>query len=231
MKVPAIIIGEVKTVLRLPPSLVRKPERWTQLDSDIMAHFIQVHQQIERSKWSKSELRMSGDGSSEDGITVPTFEDFVFAAVYFRQLTMEKDDLFNASVEIFCKFSNCNARIAWIREEQKEFNDHLDSECFFLPGYSLRDLFDAFIYGASLMHQPRLIKKSHRERFLKIYDSEPRPKVLFALNGSLRTLLNPVGNAAVLIFRELSHWIKDNSLPLPNVRWHAHIFESKTQIK
>lgn len=224
MKLHAIIAGEVNSVLRLPPSGMRDASRWTQIDSDILAHFIQVHQQIAKSRWSHSELTMLGDGRTVSSVCLPKFEDFVFAAVYFRQLTMQKDDLLNAAVDRFCEFTDCESRRAWIREEQKEFNLHLDSVSVMHPDHTLRELFDAFMYGASLMHKPPKLTSAHRAKFLEIYDGDDRNKMLFAFNGSLRTLLNPIGNAAILIYREFSHWIPNHSLPLPDIRWHDRMF-------
>jgi len=228
MKMHAIIVGEVNSVLRLPPSGMKNPARWSQIDSDVIAHFIQVHQQIAKSRWCSSNLSMSGDGHTISHVCLPNFEDFVFAAVYFRQLTMQKDDLLNAAVDPFCDFSDCDPRRAWIREEQKEFNLHLDSTSLMHPDHTLRELFDAFMYGASLMHKPPELTSAHRARFLEIYDSEQRDKMLFSFNGSLRTLLNPIGNAAVLIYREFSHWIPNYSLPLPDIRWHDRMFVTST---
>jgi hypothetical protein len=229
MTLQPIIVGDVNSVLNLPASGMQSPSHWTQLDSDVFAHFIQVHQQIVKSRWSHSDLTMTGDGRKISSVRLPKFEDFVFAAVYFRQLTMRRDDLLNAAVNRFCDFTDCDARRAWIREEQKEFNHCLDTVSVMHPDHTLRDLFDAFMYGASLMHKPPQLNSRHRAKFLQIYDGADRNKMLFAFNGSLKTLLNPVGNVAVLIYKEFTHWIPNYSLPLPDIRWHDRMFATSTE--
>src|SRR5262245_43432830 len=48
--------------------------------------------------------------------------------------------------------------------------------------------------------------------------------IFYALNMSLKQLLNHVGAIAVVIFRDMAHWQHTYSLPLPDVRWHNRLF-------
>jgi hypothetical protein len=43
MNAPAIIMGNPRGILQLPKAALLNPSGWTQLDSDILAHLIQVH--------------------------------------------------------------------------------------------------------------------------------------------------------------------------------------------
>lgn len=225
MSVPAIILGKVGTVLKLPPAKMMNPSDWGQMDSDTIAHYLQVHSQIQRSNWNQSDIRFTSQGDRLLDSSFPDFADFVFAAVYFRQLTMKKDDLLNDAADRYRSFVACPIRNAWIHEEQKQFSSQLDGQAFMLPSYTVRELFDAFMYGASLMHKAPRVNSAHRARFLQIIDNEPREKVLYALNGSMKTMMNHVGNIAAVLYRDFGKWLNDHSLPLPDVRWHDRLFD------
>ena len=140
MKVPAIIAGDANSVLQLAPAGMKNPCEWGQMDSDIIAHFLQVHSQISKSRWNESEIRITTQGTRRDCV-FPDFEDFVFAAVYFRQFTAKKDDLLNDAADRYRRFVDCPIRWAWIRQEQQQFTALLDGEAFMLPGYTVRELF------------------------------------------------------------------------------------------
>lgn len=226
-----VILGDANSVLRLPPAKMRNPEKWTQLDSDIIAHFLQVQGQIHRSAWNKSDIRFKHQGDKLLNASFPEFPDFVFAAVYFRQLTMKKDDLLNDAANRYRRFVACPTRDYWVRNEQQRFSSRLDGKAFMLQAYTVREIFDAFMYGASLMHKAPQVKSNHRSRFLQIYDNEPRHRVLFSLNMSMKTMMNHVGCIAAVLYRDFSHWIHEHSLPLPDIRWHEQLFDFQAEKK
>ena len=225
MSVPAVILGEVNTVLRLPPAGMKNVGEWGQIDSDITAHLIQVQGQIQRSRWNQSNISFTYQGDKLLEHDFPEFEDFVYAATYFRQLTAQKDDLLSDAVGRYRRFVDCPIRCSWVHEEQKQFISRLKGNSFVLPGYTVRELFDAFMYGASLIHKPPHVNSAHRAKFLQIYDNEPRATVLYALNMSMKTMMNHVGNVAAVLYRDFGHWLHDHSLPLPDVRWHDRLFD------
>jgi hypothetical protein len=227
MTAPAIIFGEPNGILRMPKAHLRSPSDWTQLDSDIFAHLIQVQSQIRHSRWNKSEVSFTVQGGKLLDYSFPPFEDFVFAAVYFRQLIAQKDSLLEDAVTRYCRFVDCQVRSTWVQHELASFNDALASDLLMVPGYTMRELFDAFIYGAGLMHKiPRVVDRK-RQNFLDIYDKQPRHMLLGALNMSLKTLMNYVGKVTVVIRRDYSHWLHDYGLPRPDTRWHNKLFEIK----
>jgi hypothetical protein len=112
----------------------------------------------------------------------------------------------------------------WVNEEQERFSSLLNGNAFMLSGYKVRELFDAFLYGALLIHNVPQAYKKHRESFLNIYDNKPRENVLYALNGSLKLLLNHINNISIVVYRDFAQWIYQYSLPLPNIRWHHNLF-------
>src|SRR3954454_21488303 len=87
------IPGDPNGILRLPKAALRNPGDWTQLDSDILAHLIQVQKQIQESRWNKANVHFTTRGGQLIDHSLPEFEDFVFAAVYLRQLIAKNDVL------------------------------------------------------------------------------------------------------------------------------------------
>ena len=227
MSAPAIILGDPNGILRLPKAALRNAGDWTQLDSDILAHLTQVQGQIQQSRWNKADVRFATQGDQLLDHSFPEFEDFVFAAVYLRQLIAKKDNLLEDAVNRYCQFADCQIRPVWMLPQLAAFKRTLDGPTFMLPGYTVRELFDAFMYGAALLHKMPDVGDPKRNRFLEIYDGQPRHRVLYALHMSLKTLMNHVSAITVVIYRDYSHWLHDYGLPPPDTRWHDRLFEIK----
>ncbi len=173
MRVPAIVVGDSNSILRLGPASMKIPSKWSQEDSDIVAHFLQVHGQISHSRWKKSKISFKHKGNNLLDSRFPAFEDFVFVAVYFRQFTEKKDNLLNDASNRYRDFVDCQIRNVWIYEEQERFSALLDNDTLTLPGYKFRELFDAFLYGSLLIHNIPKVYSKHRKRFLYLCDNEP----------------------------------------------------------
>jgi hypothetical protein len=203
---------------------MKNPGSWTLDHSDTLAHFIQVHGQLVRSRWYAAEIRFTTQGGELLGGEFPDLEQFVFAAVYFRQLFARRDQLLNNAVECYGEFVDCPIRGSWVREEEERFDAAVNACACPLTGCTRRELFEACLYGAGLLHKfpGRTDKKG--EQFLDLHDDKQRYVVLFALHGSLRTILNHVGHLAVVIRRDFAHWQTTYSLPPPDVRWHDRLF-------
>ncbi len=227
MTAQAIFLGDPNSILQLPKAALRNPSDWTQLDSDILAHLIQVQEQIQRSRWNKADVSFTVQGGQLLDHSFPEFEDFVFAAVYLRQLIAKKDNLLEDAIDRYCRFVDCQVRPTWVRHELTAFKRALDEPVFMLSDYTVQELFDAFMYGAALLHKIPKVGDPKRRRFLEIYDKQPRHKLLYALHMSLKTLMNRVSGVTVVIYRDYSHWLPDYSLPLPDTRWHNKLFEIK----
>lgn len=220
-----IILGDPNSILRLPKAALRNPSEWTQLDSDILAHLIQVQKQIHESRWNKAKVRFTTQDGQLFDHSFPEFEDFVFAAVYLRQLIAKKDSLLEDAVARYCRFVDCQVRPAWVRHQLAAFKGALDGPAFMLSGYTMREVFDSFIYGAGLLHKIPKVGDPKRKRFLEIYDKQPRHTLLYALHMSLISLMTYVSNVTVVICRDYSHWLHDYGLPRPDTRWHDRLFE------
>jgi hypothetical protein len=90
MTVEPVIIGDTNSILRQGPAPMKNWAAWTQYDSDVIAHFLQVHSQIVKSRWHRAKVSFTRQGKELLDPQFPEFEDFVFAAVYFRQMMLEK---------------------------------------------------------------------------------------------------------------------------------------------
>src|SRR5262245_12756486 len=221
----AIEIGNAQSVLQLPKAALRNPGQWTQLDSDILAHLIQVQRQIHQSRWNKSEVRFHLKGPNLEDTAFPEFEDYVYAAVYLRQLIGKRDGLLADAANRYCRFVDCQFRPSWLEHELDSFNRTLCEEAWPVANCTVRQLFDAFIYGAALLHKIPEVNDATRKRFLRIYDEQPRHAVLYALHASLKSLMNHVNSAVLVIYRDYSHWLHDYNLPRPDTRWHEGLFD------
>lgn len=229
MNTPAIILGDPSGILNLPKAGLRNRENWTQIDSDILAHPIQVQKQIQLSRWYRTKVQFTIRGSHLLDHSFPDLESFVFASVYLRQLIAKKDNLLEDAVDRFCRFADCRIRPSWIGHELLEFKSALDGPTSMLPDYTVRELFDAFMYGAALLHKMPSISDAKRKRFLELYDNQPRHTLLYTLHISLKTLMNHVNNITAVIYRDYSHWLNDYGLPPPDTRWHDKLFELKAR--
>ena len=84
---------------------------------------------------------------------MPEFEDFVFAAVYLRNLIAPKDSLLKKAVNVYCKHADSDIRKTWIQFELSAFEKQLNSNAMFLEeDVPVKKLFNVFLYGASLLH-------------------------------------------------------------------------------
>ena len=230
MAIFGITLGDPRQLLQRGPAELRDVTQWTQRDSDILAHFLQVYTQLCGSSWYRSKKQFTVRGEKTVAASMPELEQFVFAAVYFRQLAAEKDSLLQDAADRYCAHVSCPVRKNWVEYEVGRFDHQLKSPPFPLPVQNLtfRQLFDAFLYGASLLHKVPKENEASRRRFLAIYDKEPRATLLYALNTSMQCSLQHVGNVAVVIYQDFANWQNSHAIPLPDVPWHNRLFDIPT---
>ena len=222
-----IMRGDPSGLLQRGPAKLEDETRWDKRDSDILAHFLQVHKQLTRSRWYAAKKSFKTQGGELIEASMPDLEQFVFAAIYFRQFTTRKDNLLGDATKRYCSHVACPIRKSWVKSEADAFATALDSPPFPLAEKddpTLRDLFDAFIYGASLVHTVPHENSPTGKLFLKLYDNEPIAKLLYELNVGMEVALNHIGHIAAIVHQDFVHWQHTYSLPLPDVRWHERLF-------
>jgi len=231
MKNQPIVIGEVSSVLRLGPAGMKNRGDWQQSDSDLFAHFIQVNNQISQSRWSKAKCRFKRQGGRLIESSFPDIEEFVYAAVYFRQLfsRSRSDQLFQSVCERYQRFVQCSGKGIWVAHEWSAFDETLKNSDFMVPDYSRERLIEAFMYGASIFHGISS-KQCHKRRdFRNIVANYDKEVVLYALHSSLKELRNHVTRVAAVLYQDFASWIKEFGLPLPDVLLHKNLFECPPQ--
>jgi hypothetical protein len=224
-KIPTIVKGDLQTVLRLPPSEFVNRNAWTQEKSDMLAHFIQVAGQISRSSWMRAPCDFQVQGGKVLGSHFPTIEAFVYGTVYFRQL-YAGDKLFSSACNIYAKHAGDPLKVHWAKEELAAFERLLAANSFFFDNISLRDLIDAFLYGALIFHGPEKAHEKHKRRFQSMITRHPREELLYSLDLGMRNVCRHATDVSHLVYKDMAHWQHREWIPAPNVWWHSTLFGS-----
>jgi hypothetical protein len=227
MSVSPVVIGDVNSVMQLPVAGINNVADWTQDDSDVIGHFCQVAAQISSSKWRQSPASITKNGDEVVAADLPSFEDFVFVSVYFRQLTLAGDDLLNDAVDRYIRHSACATKTSWIAHERQRFNNALNNRAqpFAPDNATVKELFDAFLYGAFLAHSIRKAKPENRARLARIYENTPKDKYLLALHVSLHQLSGHACNIVCAMYKDYAHWLNNLGVAKPNILWHTGLFK------
>lgn len=227
MKNFPIVKGDANSVLRIGPVSMKNRGDWQQHDSDLFAQFLQVNRQISKSRWSSADCRFKSQGGRLIEGTFPDIEDFVYAAVYFRQLIHRGmyDQLFSRVCDRYTHFIDFFGKAAWVHAEKEQFANTLKSPTLELPDYTIEQIFEAFIYGARILHGMPHDQSTSQRHFHEINSNFDREIVLYSLHSSLKELQNHLSRVAAVIHQDFSHWIQNCNLPLPNVIWHSNLFD------
>lgn len=218
------LVGNLESVLQFGNPSINNSEQWTQEDSDQIAHMIQTSNQIIGSKWFQTPVRITLQKNSLLDHDWPNLEDFIFASVYFRQLLKNGDGLVGKSVRTYSKFSASDISVNWIHNENKTLNRICSREDPMLPGYKIEDIFNAYLYGAGLMHSVSPKNKIQRDLFSELLKRYPKHTILFTLNSSLKLMMNHIQNISQLIHRHYADWLHRYNLPRPDIHWHQSLF-------
>lgn len=229
MGISPVIVGDSRSVLRLGPAKLKNQADWSQDNSDTIAHFIQVVGQIQTSTWASSKVGFKTKGDELISSDFPSWESFVYATIYFRQLYSVKDKLFKDACKLYYEFVDSPAKASWIQCEQKAFDSVLDmKDAVFIPNRKGREIFEAFLYGALLVHSVSAVAKKHREVFKEIVETHKREHILFGLNGILKDLQNSASAVARVWYQEFADWLSKGLIPKPDLWWHNTLVQTKT---
>ncbi len=220
-----IILGNVNSILQLGPSSLKNKLNWKQEHSDILAHFLQVHSQIAKSRWLKEDCKLTHDGNKLSS-KVPSFESLIYVAIYFRQLYSQKDKLFRSACDAYIRFVDNDEKLSWVKNERDSFSKKLEECPLFcdIDGIKNKDLIEAFLYGALVLHSNLNVKPFKKDNFKKLLDSLGRIKFVFCLNSCLRLLYNNISTVAPLIEHDFAYWQNNEGIPAPDIYWHSKIF-------
>lgn len=215
---------------------MKNREDWTQGDSDLVGHFLDVVSIISRSVWYGHKLKVSI--REEDNSDLPPQEPLVFASVYFRQLFSQKDRLLKSVHDLYLKFSDDQRRMEAVRRAFKQakgkWNDVPTPNGLWLTTGkgtgtqpTLSELFDAFLYGTHVLHSIGPTKVKHEESLRELLNACPPHVLLGSLNFGLRDVFDSVKAVYLLCEPEFRDWFHSENLPPPNIRWQGQLFNRR----
>jgi hypothetical protein len=89
-----------------------------------------------------------------------------------------------------------------------------------------RELFEAFMYGAHVLHSRSQENEAHAKRLRDLLKSYHPQVLLGLLNGGLIELDNHVAGMARIIYPEFQRWFSGDKLPPPDVYWQNQLFNT-----
>ena len=207
----------------------------SQIESDCIAHFIQVIDVIQSSAWNQHPLVFQSNMNQDGKIRadMPSLDQTVVALLYMRQLigSSGNDDLLNKVCNFYCQHSSIKIKSSYVEQKRQEWNDYLLESPMNIELAKLvpsnQWLLETFQYGALFIHSPNKVKSSNaRESFRKLsLDKELRVEALYSLHYLMKTLYSKASNIATLIQNDYAQWINDKKVPLPDVMWQQNLFQ------
>ncbi len=222
-----IILGDLKSILKVGLSPMKTPDRWTQKQSDVIAHFLQVAGAISTSSWMKYKPKTVYREGKMQECHLPDIEAVVFVLVYFRQLVEE--DLFRQSINYYRRYVDSKVKIMWVEWERDRFTEVLDDKPMQVSiqsmGLTNRQLLDAFLYGALIAHTEAKVKDKKNIAFYEaLYKLDRREEAIWALWMCLNHLAWNISNTASLIYSDFANWLSSEHIPKPNIYWQKNMF-------
>jgi len=210
----------------------RQGEDLTQIESDIIAHFIQVVGIVQKSAWYKHEstlqFNMNFDGKYR--ASMPSLEQVIFALLYIRQLIDDHDNLVNRAASIYKEHSSENVKIKFIRERQRQLESFLKGKPMSVSVAEVvkdnETLVQAFQYGALILHGPENVNNMElREIFKAMYlNKERKAEYIHSLDFTLRNILSLASTISFFIYKDFAEWIAEKKVPAPDVMWQNTMF-------
>lgn len=215
---------------------IKNREDWTQEDSDLMGHFIDVVSIISRSAWHGHKLKVSI--REEDNSDLPSQEPLVFASIYFRQLFSQKDRLLKSVHDLYLRFSADRRRMEAVsrtfKQAKEKWNDvpspnkvwHRTQKQIGEPP-TLSELFDAFLYGTHVLHSIGPTKVKHEESLRELLNACPSHVLLDSLSFGLHDAFDSVKAIYQICEPEFRDWFHFENLPPPNIMWQGQLFDRR----
>jgi hypothetical protein len=170
---------------------------------------------------------LSERGSAVTSANLPSLEPLIYVAVYFRQLYSNDDKLFKSACDTYNRFVDNDVKRHWVKNEKESFEGILKARtipCEFTNTVN-RELIEAFLYGALILHSIEGVKKTEmRDKFKELETKYAKEKIAFCLNTCFKLLLNHVSNVAAVIYQDFAHWQSKYTIPKPDIFWHSSIF-------
>lgn len=207
-----ILLGDIESILSLGHTPIVDGHTWTICDSNLLAHFFSVVEQIKASNWVHSTSQYIKQGNNVVESNLPRLHEFRSILLLFRQMYESKpktDDLLRRVASRYCVVVNNKFKNCWIEQEIKQFESILSEEPMGMSGHGVsgRDFLEAFGYGYRLFHaNPRLDGVSKLEKLVENYSPA---EVMFSIDYTLRNIFSHAQKIYVLVKYDFDQWIQD----------------------
>jgi hypothetical protein len=206
-----IILFDAENMVRLGPCPICAKEKWTVDKANTLFNFIQVVRLIWRSNWARKKISITTHFDNEEAANItcdfPAVESMCAVLTLFRQL-YAGDALMEMTCQIYTDHSSNAIKRQWADHCLKSFKQSLDRNPNFLhlQGCTVKQLFDAFLYGTGIVHSPSDINRENRNRLSKIVGQYGREKVIMAVNQSFWMALGYAVDIFHVVKQDYEHW-------------------------
>jgi predicted nucleotidyltransferase len=226
-----VVMGDVDSILRRPPSDMRAPSEWSVEASNDFVHFIQCVTILQQSRWWSSPLRLHFTGKAGPySLEGPDLDSTTSALALIRQFVLGRDNIFRHAVSLFLSQVENGAKRTWVDYELKRFEQFLGStpmvpELGNLSDITNEELINVITYGTGLFH--RQSNKDLESRLTKLSADFDREPLMFACDSACRQMLGPAMRVAPLFYREFAHWSNSGQCARPTRVVTARLFDGK----
>lgn len=202
-----IILFDAESIAKIGPTDICAKETWTVDKANTLFNFIQVVRIIWRSSWTQKKSVITISSGSVVKCDFPTVENMCAVLTLFRQL-YAKDALMKNTCEIYNEHCNNTTKKSWVDDRLKMFKQSLDTSPQFiqLQGCTVRQLFNAFLYGTGMVHSPGNRDRENRNRLSDLVRQHSREKLIMAVNESFWMALNYAVNVFHVVKQDYEHW-------------------------
>ncbi len=221
-----VIMGDydsVQAAIGFTP--IRDSAEWGEAESNTVAHYLSVVEQIDSSRWSSSRMSYTSRGRKYVSSELPTIHDIRSVSVLFRQLYSKNerlDNLFAKATTVYMNAVSNEVKCKWVEYESERFGATLRNPPFGIdPENSGESFLEAFGYGYRIFHAfPGRGGDKDLAKYMERYGEE---KVIFVYNDVLRGLFVHVVNVYKVIKADFAKWVADGSCPRPSILNLEHL--------
>ncbi|MCX5634198.1 MAG: hypothetical protein NTW93_11110 [Phycisphaerae bacterium] len=209
------ITFDVEGIVQLGSCTISARETWTIDKANTLFNFIQVVRLILGSSWAQKKSSITTyrkDKTEALDCDFPTVENMSAILILFRQL-YASDKLMEKACEVYKEHSSNITKKSWIDHCLNNFKQIIDSEPGFfhlLQGCTVKQLFEAFLYGTGMVHSPCDRNLENRNRLSGLVRQYGREKVIMAVNISFWNVLECAGGLFRVIKQDYERWIKQD---------------------
>jgi hypothetical protein len=209
-----IIPFDAENIVQLGPCPIYARETWTADKANTIFNFIQVVRLIWNSSWARKKTSITTHFNNKEQAKItcdfPEVESMCAVLTLFRQLYACEDLLMKKTCEIYMEHSSNTIKKQWVDHCLKNFEQRLNRNPDFIPlqGCTVKQLFNAFLYGTGLVHSPKDRNRNNRNRLSGLVGQHSREKVIMAVNDSFWMALEYAVDVFHVIKQDYEYWTK-----------------------